>query len=249
MIMSILRNTSLTLRSGFIEVLLIFIGVTIAVAFGNWNDKRKEKIIERNYLELLSSEVNENRITLDRMILKYNSKIVVLKKIMDLTGPVPSLISMHSFDSLLFLGLSSPNFELTNSITDELLSSGNGNLIRDINLRILITQWNNQYNFYNSSDQKTTLDILEKYIHNEGSFTNIDKTANRFTYSKELKPANFFNIDNRKMLKDPVFQNLISDHLRSYIWFNDKYVSIKESLDSLSLSLNRNMKNYSRRPA
>jgi len=96
MIMSILRNTSLTLRSGFIEVLLIFIGVTIAVAFGNWNDNRKEKIIEKNYLELLSSEVNENRIILDRMILKYNSKIVVLKKIMDLTGPVPSLISMHS---------------------------------------------------------------------------------------------------------------------------------------------------------
>ena len=88
--MSILRNTPGTLKSGLIEVLLIFVGVTIAVTFGNWNDKRKEKIIEKNYLELLSGEVKENRITLDRMILKYNNKIEVLKKIMDFTGPVPS---------------------------------------------------------------------------------------------------------------------------------------------------------------
>ncbi len=243
--MSILRNTPGTLKSGIIEVLLIFVGVTIAVTFGNWNDKRKEKIIEKNYLELLSGEVKENSITLDRMILKYNNKIEVLKKIMDFTGPVPSNISMYSFDSLLYLGLSSPNFELTNSIADELLSSGNGNLIRDINLRILITQWNNYYKFYNSSDQKTTLDILEKYIYTEGSFANINKTTNRLIYSKELKPANFFDLDNREMLKDPVFQNLISDHLRTYIWFNDKYMNIKVTLDSLSVTLNKNLENYS----
>jgi len=243
--MSILRNTPGTLKSGLIEVLLIFVGVTIAVTFGNWNDKRKEKIIEKNYLELLSGEVKENGITLDRMILKYNNKIEVLKKIMDFTGPVPSNISMYSFDSLLYLGLSSPNFELTNSIADELLSSGNGYLIRDINLRILITQWNNYYKFYNSSDQKTTLDILEKYIYTEGSFANINKTTNRLIYSKELKPANFFDLDNREMLKDPVFQNLISDHLRTYIWFNDKYMNIKVTLDSLSVTLNKNLERYS----
>jgi hypothetical protein len=236
------------LKSGIIEVLLIFVGVTIAVTFGNWNDKRKEKIIEKNYLELLSGEVKENSITLDRMILKYNNKIEVLKKIMDFTGPVPSNISMYSFDSLLYLGLSSPNFELTNSIADELLSSGNGYLIRDINLRILITQWNNYYKFYYSSDQKTTLDILEKYIYTEGSFANINKTTNRLIYSKELKPANFFDLDNREMLKDPVFQNLISDHLRTYIWFNDKYMNIKVTLDSLSVTLNKNLENYSQRP-
>jgi len=245
--MSILRNTPGTLKSGIIEVLLIFVGVTIAVTFGNWNEKRKEKITEKNYLELLSGEVKENRITLDRMILKYNNKIEVLKKIMDFTGPVPSNISMYSFDSLLYLGLSSPNFELTNSIADELLSSGNGNLIRDVNLRILITQWNNYYKFYNSSDQKTTLDILEKYIYTEGSFANINKTTNRLIYSKELKPANFFDLDNRKMLKDPVFQNLISDHLRTYIWFTDKYMNIKVTLDSLSVTLNKNLENYSQR--
>jgi len=241
--MSILHNTPGTLKSGLIEVLLIFVGVTIAVTFGNWNDKRKEKIIEKNYLELISGEVKENRITLDRMISKYNNKIEVLKKIMDLTGPVPSNISMRSFDSLLYLGLSSPNFELTNSITDELLSSGNGNLIRDINLRILITQWNNYYKFYNSSDQKTTLDILEKYIYTQGSFANINKTTNRLIYSQEFKPANFFDLDNREMLKDPVFQNLISDHLRTYIWFNDKYLNIKVTLDSLSVTLNKTLEN------
>jgi len=236
-----MRLTPLNLRSGFIEILLIFIGVTIAVAFGNWNEKRKEKKLEQNYLGLLYSEVNENRITVDRMISKYNTHIGVLKKIMDLTGPTPAGIAMQSFDSLLYLGLSSPNFELTNSTTDELLNSGNGNVISDIKLRILITQWNNSFNYYNIADQKTTLDLLEKYIYERGSFTNLGRASKRYTYSKELKPENFFNIDNRKLLKDPVFQNLISDHLQNYIWFNDKYSGIKVILDSLSASLKVNL--------
>jgi hypothetical protein len=239
--MNAFRNTPETLKSGFIEILLIFVGVTVAVAFGNWNEKRKEKVIEKNYLELLSAEVKENKVTLDRMITKYRSQIEVLKKVMDLTGPNISEISMSSFDSLLVLSLSSPNFELTNSTTDELLNSGNGNLISDINLRILITQWNNYYKINSSGDQKATLDLLEKYVYAKGSATNIDKASKRYTYSKELKRTNFFNIDNRKMLNDPVFQNLISDHLHSYTWFTDRYVSIKSSLDSLSVSLEKNL--------
>jgi hypothetical protein len=241
--MNIFRNAPDNVRSGFIEILLIFIGVTVAVAFGNWNEKRKEKIIERNYLELLSAEVNENRVVIDQMINKYNARIEVLKKVLDKTGPNSSTVSSESFDSLLVLSLSSPNFELTNSTTDELLNSGNGNLIRDIKLRILITKWNSYYKSYSISDQKVTLNSLEKYIYSEGSAIKIDRTSSRYTYAKGLKPVNFFNIDNRKMLKDPVFQNLISDHLHSYLYFNDKYINIKVSLDSLSAALKRNMRN------
>jgi hypothetical protein len=239
--MNTLHNTPNKLKSGFIEVLWIFIGVTIAVAFGNWNENRKENIMEKNYLELLSTEVNENRITIDRMITKYNSQIEVLKDILDLTGPKPSAISKYSFDSLLSMGMSSPNFELTNSTTDELLNSGNGNLIRDINLRILITKWNNYYKDFNSADQKLTLDHLEQYIFKVGSATSIDKASKRYTYPKELKPETVFDLDNRKVLNDPVFQNLISDHLHSYMWYNDRYLAIKVSLDSLAVSLKANM--------
>jgi hypothetical protein len=239
--MTQLRNTPGNLKAGIIEVLLIFIGVSVAVSFGNWNEKRKEKIIENHYLQLLSAEVTQNKATLDTMISKYNSKIEVVKKIMDQTGPDAAHISMHSFDSLLFLSLSFPNFELTNSITDELLNSGNGNLISDIKLRILLTKWNNYYKTFNSSDQKSTLDLLEKYIYEKGSLINIDKTARRYSYSKELNTLNFFGIDNRIMLKDPVFQNLMSDHLHNYSWFNDKYASIKPTLESLAESLIKNL--------
>jgi hypothetical protein len=234
------------MKSGFIEILLIFIGVTVAVAFGNWNEKRKEKSIEKIYLELLSAEVNDNRVTIDQMINKYNNRIGVLKKVLDQTGPNSSVISSESFDSLLVLSLSSPNFELTNSTTDELLNSGNGNLIRDIRLRILISKWNNYYKTFSSADQKETLTSLERYIYNEGSAIKIDRTSGRYTYAKSLKPTTFFNIDNRKMLKDPVFQNLISDHLHSYLFFNDKYLNIKASLDSLSVSLEDNLRDPGR---
>ena len=239
--MSTIHKTTGTLRSGLIEVLWIFIGVTVAVAFGNWNETRKDKILEKNYLELLSTEVNENQITIDRMITKYSSQIDVLKKILDLTGPHPSPVNIQSFDSLLSMGLSSPNFELTNSTTDELLNSGNGNLIKDINLRILLTKWNNYYKDFSTADQKVTLDHLEQYMFKTGSATSIDRASKRYTYPKDLKPGNFFDLDNRKVLKDPVFQNLVSDHLHSYMWFNDKYSVIKVSLDSLAVEIKKNM--------
>jgi hypothetical protein len=239
--MNTFRNTPGNLKSGFIEILLIFIGVTVAIAFGNWNDKRKEKTIEKNYLRLLSTEVNNNMLTLDHMITKYNNRIETLKRVLEKTGPAPVSIATNSFDSLLSLSLSSPNFELTNSATNELLNSGNGNVIRDIKLRVLITQWNNSYNQYNISDQKSTLNNLEQYIYSSGSLVNLDKTNSRFSYAKELRPVNYFKLDNRKLLKDPVFQNLIVDHLHTYIWYNDKYIGIKALLDNLSSSLKNSL--------
>ncbi len=232
-----MRTKPADLKSGFIEILLIFIGVTIAVAFGNWNERKKQNRLEKTYLELLYNEVNGNKVIIDRMINKYDSNIDVLKRIMDLSGPGSSAIPMNSFDSLLFIGLSSPNFELTNSISNELISSGNGNLIDDINLRIMISEWNNLFNYYNTADQKKTLEFLEKYIYESGSFTNLGKAAKRYSYSKELKPGNFFDIDNRKLLSDPVFQNLVSDHLQSYLRFNEKYRGLKVTLDSLSATI------------
>jgi hypothetical protein len=236
-----MRTKPADLKSGFIEILLIFIGVTIAVAFGNLNDKRKQMKLEHNYLDLLYKEVSGNKVIIDRMISKYDKNIDVLKKIMDLTGPAPAEISMNSFDSLLFIGLSSPNFELINSISNELISSGNGNVIEDINLRIMISEWNNTFNYYNTADQKKTLEFLEKYIYESGSFTNLGKAAKRYSYSKELKPGNFFNIDNRRLLGDPVFQNLVSDHLQSYIRFNEKYNGLKLTLDSLSVTIKKDL--------
>ena len=238
-----MRTKPVDLKSGFIEILLIFIGVTIAVAFGNLNDKRKQKKLEHNYLDLLYKEVSGNKIIIDRMISKYDKNIDVLKKIMDLTGPVHAEISMNSFDSLLFIGLSSPNFELINSISNELISSGNGSLIEDINLRIMISEWNSLFNYYNTADQKITLEYLEKYIYESGSFTNLGKAAKRYSYSKELKPGNFFNIDNRRLLSDPVFQNLVSDHLQSYIRFNEKYNGLKVTLEGLSATIKKDLEN------
>ena len=50
------------------EVLLIFIGITLAVAFGNMNEQRRTEDLERQILEAIVRNLEANVVELDRNI-------------------------------------------------------------------------------------------------------------------------------------------------------------------------------------
>jgi hypothetical protein len=55
-------------RRGFGEVLLIFLGITLALMFENWNSDRERKLQELNLLAELYLDLEETRIDLERDI-------------------------------------------------------------------------------------------------------------------------------------------------------------------------------------
>jgi hypothetical protein len=66
--MPILRLRELNWRRALAEVALIFIGITLALFFDNWNEERRERALERQLLEEMRDDLAETRFDLARDI-------------------------------------------------------------------------------------------------------------------------------------------------------------------------------------
>ncbi len=67
-VMPILRLKNLNWRRAFAEVALIFIGITLALYFDNWNETRKERELEQQLLVEMRDDLIETRLDLGRDI-------------------------------------------------------------------------------------------------------------------------------------------------------------------------------------
>lgn len=59
--MPVSRLSNLNWRRGFAEVALIFIGITLALLFDNWNEARKDRILEEQLFAALRADLLETR--------------------------------------------------------------------------------------------------------------------------------------------------------------------------------------------
>lgn len=66
--MPIVRLRELDWRRALAEVSLIFIGITLALYFDNWNEERKERVLERQLLVEMRDDLVETRFDLARDI-------------------------------------------------------------------------------------------------------------------------------------------------------------------------------------
>ena len=63
--MPIARFTELNWRRAFAEVALIFVGITLALLFDNWNEDRKERELELQLLSEVRDDLLETRVDLE----------------------------------------------------------------------------------------------------------------------------------------------------------------------------------------
>lgn len=59
--MPVSRLSNLNWRRGFAEVALIFIGITLALLFDNWNEARKDRLLEEQLFAALRADLLETR--------------------------------------------------------------------------------------------------------------------------------------------------------------------------------------------
>ena len=59
--MLISRLSNMNWRRGIAEVALIFIGITLAILFDNWNEARKDRMLEEQLFAALRADLLETR--------------------------------------------------------------------------------------------------------------------------------------------------------------------------------------------
>ncbi|HEX9826941.1 MAG TPA: DUF6090 family protein [Flavobacteriaceae bacterium] len=224
------------------EIFLVVIGILIALQINDWNDVKKNKVIEQQLLTSLLEEFQANLILLDSTI-KANERIYETSiKIGEFTGPLLSSIPEKSL-SLLMIGAFKyearfvPNLGTMNEIDN----SGKLSLISDPNLRKSISEWKSQLELVHNQEsyvvvlRDNSLGFFIKY----GNFRRhldiiddalLDATPSRF-------PNNDFGF-----LKNQEFESNLYLFIVASIHLNKAfYLPLKEQTELLIKQINQNI--------
>ena len=119
------------------EIILVVIGILIAVSINNWNEGRKEIEQEQKILLQLKLEFNKNLKQLEE---KISMRLDILQASTKLLGYIdnPELAELDSIIFQLSFLITDPTFD---PIKNNLIESGNLNLIRHDSLKLKLTNW------------------------------------------------------------------------------------------------------------
>ncbi len=124
------------------EIILVVIGILIALQINNWNEKRKNGLVEQQLLKALLTEFKSNLNTLNRVIVDNDSNIKNSISLGQYTGP-----SLHEFNekelSELMVGIFKiePRFSPTQGTVEEIINSGKLSVLSDSKLRKGLSDW------------------------------------------------------------------------------------------------------------
>jgi hypothetical protein len=146
------------------EIILVVIGILIALQINNWNENRKDIILEKEYLTRLKSDlVFDQGLLKNYTIDRYESKVESLEKGKSYNQGNYIIKDILQFlDDIGYGGVfGNVNWNLNTNTYDELISTGNLRTIKSDSLRNNIISYYENGNAYQISGK----DYVSGYIN------------------------------------------------------------------------------------
>ncbi len=150
-----------------IEIIVVIIGITISLALSNWqenvSDSRLEQVYLKDLLEDISSDIDE----LEKTIGDTDSVIQSGNTLLKQSDAEKITLEKREFVNLMRSIIKRPNFISKNATFSALKSSANFQLIKDIELKKLLFEYDQQYQGLKSVEQaelQETVVITGPYI-------------------------------------------------------------------------------------
>ena len=202
------------------EIVLVVIGILIALQINNWNTQLQLNTQEQVNLKILKSEFTFNKIELQRNI----------EKAMRLKGRADSLLILFKVPQsnidpenlrFLTLGLSAySTYDPSNGALNNLISSGQLNLIKNDSLRIILSKW-----FGEVQDVKED----EVRIMNYGD-THLEPIKLKFL---NYHAASHFHRNSIELIENPEFENIVARMLRGVEYIIENYESLDLEIENI----------------
>lgn len=140
------------------EIVLVVIGILIALQINNWNEERKARKLESNFLELLIQDMVSDAENLSILIEGSDAAVLSKNKVLDYQeGKITGHDSLSShFLQAVFHGIES--FVPNKGAIEEIKNAGGLALIRDENVSKQILEL---YNSYDRFEKNWGQDYLE----------------------------------------------------------------------------------------
>ncbi len=126
------------------EIILVVIGILIALSINDWNDSRKQKLVDTKYFKNLKNDLIGDTERLDLMINYCDEKVKVAKKIMDKIKQ-DTIGSLYEFSNDMKTLLFVDEFRPDQSTYNEMKSSGNFSTIQNDTLKLKILKLQKTY--------------------------------------------------------------------------------------------------------
>lgn len=209
------------------EIVLVVIGILIALQINNWNQTENNRMREVDLLKNLNLEFKKNKANLQATINDHRGMLNAVDEIMELMGKPESALVNVNVDSLLYLSIDYDDFNPSQSVIDEAISSGTVSLIRTESLRTLIFDWvsaeqglQESYATMDEMSQSITLPYLAK----NASMKNIDYYGLLKENGKSKFPSK-----NPALFTDVEFENMMDNQA----WGLTNYIMKLENLEGL----------------
>jgi len=218
------------------EIFLIVIGILIALAINNWNQRRIIRDKEQFYLAGLQTEFERSRIKLDTLIEVNRMNYQESRKIADLADS-PNLqdekeLSLLLYNSFSFEIAYSPN----NSLLNEIMNSGGLKNISNPDLRKHLTAWESRIQSIHRQEQTLREQrdrIIDIFRTGQGSIrTILDDTGMTTGEMNMSQNPNFRS--NLPVVKTQEFENnLLLFILTGMTTENTHYRPLLEEIDTI----------------
>ena len=190
------------------EVVLVVVGILIALQIDNWNENKRIKNVEQQYLLALKEEFEYNKIELAR-VMNLNTKYAdYALKISDHAGPENPQITEKEFEDLAMGAFAAEvHYNPNQGVLDEVISSGKLGIFNNDELKFALSSWGAV--FEKALWQERTHETLRVQIV---EMTRVNGNIRSMTFELgeplNIKPTNFKR-GNLQLLKSEEYDNRV----------------------------------------
>ena len=185
------------------EIILVVLGILIALAINNANEKEKDRITQKTYLKGILSNLSQDVVDLKRILsrdtLQLDAQTTILKAFNDkkIRNNIPLMLqSIGTFERQVVL-------KSNGLIFKDMQSSGKTNLITNDSLRLLILDYYTDLNDYKLKEEINTNSILRMKediglvkLDANSRYENADWMPEQWRYEVNKLDLSFFEKDN-----------------------------------------------------
>ncbi len=214
------NKTSKYLKYAIGEIILVVIGILIALQINNWNTDRQLNKQEQVILNLLKSEFTYNKHELNRNIEKAGRLKNRADSLLTFFNSDPTQLNQNDL-TYKTLGLTAySTYDPSNGALNNLISSGQLNLIKNDSLRLILSKW-----FGEVQDVKEDESRLMKY-----GDTFLEPIRLQYL---NYKSGSTFDRSPLDILKNPEFENVVFRIYRGVNYIIENYEVLGHEIDRI----------------
>ena len=237
------NKTSIYLIYAVGEVVLVVFGILIALQIDNWNENRKIRNSEQQYLLALKEEFSFNKGELESVINLNKKNADNVLKIVDNTGPENPEITEAEFGILTTNSLSEEiQFNPSQGVLDAIISSGKLGIFSSRELKFALSSWSGLLYKVRLQEQEL-LNLRSRTIEMVRNKANLRKVI----YGPWLEELGIkqtkFEQGNLHLLKSVAFEgHMVGVATMSLNLNNNHYPKLVEEIDKILLLIDDEIK-------